>query len=74
MKIAATAIMALVLLLALGYLVGAVLGLIIGLVSTAASKVRYLWNDDEFAPLRRGGRSVGEHDAPELIAMTPRCC
>jgi heat shock protein HtpX len=69
MKTVATAIMTLVLLLALGYLLGAVLGVIIGLVSTAASKLFYLWNDDKFAPQRRGGRRVREHDAPELVAI-----
>ena len=56
MKTVAIAIMTMVLLLAAGYLLGAVLGLVFGLVSTAATKLLYLWNDDKFAPQRRGGR------------------
>jgi heat shock protein HtpX len=67
MKTAATAIVTMVLLLALGYPLGAWLGLIYGLVSTAATKLLYLWNDDK--PQRRGGRRVEEHDAPELVAI-----
>ncbi len=54
MKTIAIAIMTMVLLLAAGYLLGAVLGLVFGLVSTAATKLLYLWNDDKFAPQRRG--------------------
>jgi heat shock protein HtpX len=68
MKTVAIAIMTMVLLLAAGYLLGAVLGLVFGLVSTAATKLLYLWNDDKFAPQRRGGRRVQEHEAPELVA------
>jgi heat shock protein HtpX len=68
MKTVAIAIMTMVLLLVAGYLLGAALGLIFGLVSTAATKVLYLWNDDKFAPQRRGGRRVQEQDAPELVA------
>jgi hypothetical protein len=69
MKTVAIAIMTMVLLLVAGYLLGAALGLIFGLVSTAATKVLYLWNDDKFAPQRRGGRRVQEQDAPELVAI-----
>ena len=58
MKTVAIAIMTMFLLLAAGYLLGAVLGLVFGLVSTAATKVLYLWNDDKFAPQRRGGRDI----------------
>jgi heat shock protein HtpX len=69
MKTVAIAIMTMVLLLVAGYLLGAALGLILGLVSTAATKLLYLWNDDKFAPQRRGGRRVQEQDAPELVAI-----
>src|SRR5277367_4378114 len=60
--------MTMVLLLAVGYPLGFALGLIFALVSTAATKLFYLWGDHESAPLRRGGRRVDERDEPDLVA------
>jgi heat shock protein HtpX len=69
MNSATSAIMLVLLALAVGCSIGVVLGVIIGLLSTAATKLLCFWNDHELGPKRRGGREVDAASAPQLLAI-----
>jgi heat shock protein HtpX len=63
------AVMLVLLALVVSLPIGLMLGIIWGLVSSAASKLLHFWNSHEFVPMDRGGRRVGDFDAPELVAI-----
>jgi heat shock protein HtpX len=64
-----SALLMVVLAMAVAYPLGLTIGFILGLVSTAATKLLYLGNEDELAPRRRGGRRSEEPEAPDLSAI-----